>query len=99
MGLAALQALRHLVAVGEVTLAPRQPLVELGVVDAAVEEDDETQPGAAERADEVPHVAPQLQELAAADPVERPVWNARPVWPASQNMPSNWPRPAEAGRG
>jgi hypothetical protein len=70
---------QHLVAVGEVALAPRQPLVELGVVDAAVEEDDESQPGAAKRADEVPHIAPQLQELAATYPVERPVWYARPV--------------------
>eukprot|EP00964_Phaeocystis_antarctica_P021885 scaffold12160_cov60-Phaeocystis_antarctica.AAC.9 len=72
-------ALRHLVAVGEVTLAPRQPLVELGVIDAAVEEDDEPQPGAAKRADEVTHVAPQLQELPAAYPVERPVWTQGPL--------------------
>ena len=61
-----MSAARSLVAVAEVALAPRQPLVELGVVDAAVEEDDESQPGATKRADEVPHVAPQLQELALA---------------------------------
>ena len=90
---------QHLVTVGEVALAPRQPLIELGVVDAAVEEDDETEPGAAERADEVTHVAPQLQELAAAYPVERPVWNARLVWPASQKIAANRPRLAAADRG
>ena len=88
---------QRLVAVGEVALAPRQPLIELGVVDAAVEEDDEPQPGAAKRADEVPHVAPQLQELAAAYPVERPARNTRPVWPASQKIAANWQRLAEAG--
>ena len=80
---------RRLVAVTEVALAPRQPLVELGVVDAAVEEDDESQPGATKRADEVPHVAPQLQELAAAYPVERPVWKGcRPL-----RVVADWQRP------
>ena len=80
---------RRLVAVTEVALAPRQPLVELGVVDAAVEEDDESQPGATKRADEVPHVAPQLQELAATYPVERPVWKGR----RPLRVVANWQRP------
>ena len=28
-----------------------------------------------------------------------PMWKARPVWPASQEISANWPRLAEAGRG
>ena len=28
-----------------------------------------------------------------------PMCKTRPVWPASQNIPADWPRLAEAGRG
>ena len=58
-------------AVAQVALSPRQPLLQLRVVDAAVKEDDETQPAAPKRVDERRDVKEQLLELATAHPIER----------------------------
>ena len=68
--LAALDRLRRAPALAKLFAPPLEPLVELGVVDAAVEEDDEPQPRSRECAHKIGHVLPHRLELTAAEPVE-----------------------------